>query len=93
VTEHAGDPLPDRRGAIWLLVTGVLLVSSAALGAVGLVADLPAPLGWAWVVLACLGAAAATVTTVVVARSTGVSVPRTLGRALLAPVRFLLQLP
>lgn len=84
---------PSRRTRSWLLVTGALLVAAAVLGVLDLVAVLPAAAGWAWVALAVPGAATAAVTTVVAARARGTSVPRTLGRALLAPVRFLLELP
>jgi hypothetical protein len=84
---------PSRRTRSWLLATGALLVAAAVLGVLDLVAVLPAAAAWAWVALAGSGAATAAVTTVVAARDSGVSVPRTLGRALLAPVRFLLELP
>lgn len=84
---------PSRRGTRWLLVTLVLLVAAAAVGGAELVVGVPVALAWAGVVLVVLGMTAAVVTTVVVSRDTGTSVPRTLGRALLAPFRFLLELP
>lgn len=87
-----GDP-PSRRALGWLLATGALLAAAAALGLLDLVGALPAGAAWAWAGSAVAGAAAAVVTTVVAARDSDTSVPRTIGRALLAPVRFLLELP
>jgi hypothetical protein len=94
MTDHDEDARTrlTRRGTAWLCATCALLVAATALGVAALVTDLPDVLAWTWLVVIALGVAAATVTSVVVGRDTGVSAPRTLGRALLAPVRFLLEL-
>jgi len=92
-TDRTPDDRPSRRALGWLLATGALLVAAAALGVLDLAGALPAGAAWAWAGLLVAGAAAAVVTTVVAARDSGASVPRTIGRALLAPVRFLLELP
>ncbi|WP_147795208.1 hypothetical protein [Cellulomonas sp. Y8] len=84
---------PSRRALGWLLVAGALMVAAAAIGVLDLVGTLPAGAVWAWAALVVAGAASAGAAAVVAARDSGASVARTIGRALLAPVRFLLELP